>query len=66
MEHTLSTYRSIIPDEQAQWNQLGDADMLVRLHRKFWGVNMQDEERNWRATQPEHDSMTVDTDEAAE
>ena len=56
---------SIIPEEQPRWNKLGNTDTLVQLHSKFWGVNMQDEERKWRATQPEHD-MTLDLEETAE
>ena len=66
-QNTLSTYDSIISMQPwAQWRKLGDTDELVHLHHMFWGKNMQDEEINWRVTQPEDESMNVDLDETAE
>ena len=61
-QYTLSTYNSIIPEEGVQWAQLPDSDQLARLHGKFWGVSMQDEETKWRKTQPNEEPLNVDVD----
>lgn len=42
-QDTLSTYNSIISEEETQWVTLSDADPLAQLHGKFWGEDMQDE-----------------------
>lgn len=42
------------PEVLAEWNSnlLASELSLTRLHAKFWGKSMADEEREWRDTQP--------------
>jgi hypothetical protein len=38
-----------IPRCMGPWPKLDDEEPLTRLHAKFWGTSMADEEREWRS-----------------
>ncbi len=68
-QNSLSTYDSIIPEysqvDVDLWYRFGNTDALAMLHAKFWRKSMEDEEKEWRKTQPENELMNADVDEDA-